>query len=137
MFREWPKGQTIMSKRKMRRFQFEQLEKRQLLAADFAVGVIQCETMPAEQCEIAATDLVDSGLEIDFEETELPGSEPIDSIETALEGGDGIAGDLVGESAATVTDAAGVGIGLTVDEELVEVTETAHRLSDPVLGTGG
>ena len=134
-----------MSKRKMRRFQFEQLEKRQLLAADFAVGMIQCDSMPAEQCETVSTDFVDSEVEIDFDETELPVGEPDQGFEATTGGAeptdDGMVENAIVENRGGGGDfneaESDLETGQPIDEGIVDATEEAAELTDPVLGTVG
>ncbi len=126
-----------MSRRNLRGFNFERLETRRLLAADFGAEVIQGDFTPAEICEVASAFVAEDGnVQSETEQTELDScidsevdnvieNEPANEIE--MEVAEDSCTDLtvenVDESIAEVT----------VDQTEISVTE----LRDPVLGTSG
>ena len=61
-----------MSRRNLRGFNFERLENRRLLAADFGAEVIQCDFLPPETCEVSTV--------VEVEETELESEIDIDEL---------------------------------------------------------
>lgn len=126
-----------MSRRNLRGFNFERLENRRLLAADFGVEVMQCDFVPAETCEVQTVVEVEVGeMECEPGEMELESSLPpeiVDGIENVptSEVETGIVDDSI-ESTAEVSEGEMID-AVSADQFAISAIE----LNDPVLGTSG
>ena len=129
-----------MSRRNLRGFNFERLENRRLLAADFGVEVMQCDFVPVETCEVA------SAFETEVEnlqtETEVDTCVPseVDGV-IENESTDSTQADTANDAndasdASEVLTAENVGDTIEANTD-AQIDASVTELNDPVLGTSG
>lgn len=126
-----------MSRRNLRGFNFERLENRRLLAADFGAEVIQCDFMPAETCEVAsAFEVEDGNMEVETEGTEI-GNCFDSEVDDVVENGS------TNETETDIVEDASEDLSADDNSESTEIVsedqidDSVIELQDPVLGTSG
>lgn len=126
-----------MTRRNLRGFNFERLENRRLLAADFGAEVIQPELLPVETCEVATA--VEAEAEVQegtIEEMDIDNC-PEPEIELPPEVTSEVETEVVNEATNEQPEA---GLEADAEPELAadhQADIMINELHDPVLGTAG